>query len=147
MSTLQPDDMDWRIIQLLRRENLTNKAIARQLDVSEGTVRQRLKRLKAAGILEVRGLIDPEVLENQQLAVVAITIQESRRLSELAEAISRLNNVLDVSIVSGRYDMLVEILVDSNKGLVTFVTDTLSQVSGIATTESFVVLRSYRKRV
>ncbi len=147
MTSMQPDDIDWQIIRILQREHVSNNAIARELSISEGTVRQRLKRLKEAGILGVRALIDPEVLADQQLAFIGIGIQESRRLREIAERISTLDQVLSVSIVSGRFDILAEILVDSNKGLVQFLTESLSSVEGIARTESFVVLRSFGKWV
>ena len=43
---MQPDDIDWKIINLLRDSHQNNNAIARQLGISEGTVRQRLKKLK-----------------------------------------------------------------------------------------------------
>jgi len=144
---MTPDATDWAIIDRLRQGHQPNNEIARQLGLSEGTVRQRLKRLKEAGILEVRALINPEVLDHQQLATIAINVKESRQLAAIAEQLAGLPRVLSVALVSGRYDLLVEILVDSNKGLVQFVTETLSQVEGIARTESFVVLRSYRRWV
>ena len=43
------DDTDLQIVQRLRRENATNIELARELGVSEGTIRQRLKRLKESG--------------------------------------------------------------------------------------------------
>ncbi|MHC4883493.1 MAG: Lrp/AsnC family transcriptional regulator [Planctomycetota bacterium] len=147
MVNFQPDETDWAIIEILRREHVTNSAVAEQLGISEGTVRSRLKRLREAEILSVRALINTEVLANQQLAQIAINVSESRLLEEKAMEIQGLENVLSVSIVSGRYDLLVEVLVDSNRGLVEFLTKTLSQVEGISATESFVTLKSFRKYV
>ena len=42
---------------------------------------------------------------------------------------------------------MLEVLVDSNRGLVRFLTETLSTIDGISTTESFVTLKSYKKYV
>jgi hypothetical protein len=53
--------------------------------------------------------------------------------------------VLSVSIVSGRCDLMAEVLVDSNKGLVKFLTEQLSPVKGITHSESFLMLKHYRK--
>ncbi len=142
-----PDSIDWQIIHILRKENDSNRAIAEKLGVSEGMVRQRLKRLKDAGILTVRALINPETLENQQLALIAVNVTAPDLLETKAQEISRLPNVLAVSIISGRYDIMVELLVDSNRGLVQFLTGTLSKVKGISTTESFVMLKCYNKYV
>jgi Lrp/AsnC family transcriptional regulator for asnA, asnC and gidA len=124
-----------------------NNAIARQLGVSEGTVRTRLKRLKEAGILQVRALINPDVLENQQLVVMALRVAEAKLLVRKAEERSRLENVLSVSLASGRYDLIAEVLLDSNRGLVRFLTEELPTVEGILASESFIRLKSYGKYV
>jgi Lrp/AsnC family transcriptional regulator for asnA, asnC and gidA len=55
--------------------------------------------------------------------------------------------VLSVSLVSGRFDLIVELLLDSHHGLVDFLTEELSQVQGIGRTESFVTLKTYSKFV
>jgi Lrp/AsnC family transcriptional regulator for asnA, asnC and gidA len=144
---MQPDDTDWKIIEILRESYVPNNTIARKLGISEGTVRIRLKKLKDSGIVEVRALINPDALENQQLALVAMSVAESRLLESKAKEVSALENVLSVSIVSGRYDLIAEVLVDSNRGLVKFLTGQLSKVKGIVHSESFLMLRNYRKFV
>lgn len=145
--TVQPDDTDWKIIDILRRGYVPNSVIAAELGVSEGMVRQRIKRMKEANILTIRALINPEVLEKQQIAMVAVTVKESKYLDAKAREISVLDNVLHVSIISGQYDILIEVMVSSNRGLVRFLTETLSRVDGISTTQSFIMLKSYNKYV
>ena len=142
---MQPDIVDWKIINILSKEHIPNSTVAQKLGISEGTVRQRIRKLQTAGILKIKALRAPDVLENQQLAIVAINISEANLLDRKANEIAELENVLSVSIISGRYDMLIEVLVDSNKGLVTFLTESLSEVKGIESTETFVTLRSYNK--
>lgn len=144
---MEPDELDRKIIAILRREHLPNNTVARQLGVSEGTVRQRVKRLKENGILKIRAQINPDVLANQQLALVAINVSASRRLEATAEAISSLKGVLSVSISSGEFDIFAEVMVDSNLGLVNFLTRQLSQVDGIAKTETFLMLKSINRYV
>lgn len=144
---MQPDAMDWKIIEILRNEHTSNNTLARMMDVSEGMIRNRIKRLKDAGILKIRAQINPEVLENQQLATVMVNIDKPAQLEEKAEEISALDNVLSVSIASGRYDLLVEVLCDSNQGLVRFLTKELSAIEGISGTETFLMLKSYNKFV
>ena len=144
---MQPDQTDWKIISILKEGYVPDNTIARKLGVSEGTVRARLKRLKEAGILQIRALINPDVLENQQLVIVAIRVAESKLLERKAEELSRLSNVLSVSIASGRYDLIAEVLLDSNRGLVRFLTEELSTIEGILASESFIMLKSYQKYV
>ena len=86
---MQPDQTDWKIISILKEGYVPNNTIARKLGISEGTVRARLKRLKEAGILQIRALINPDVLENQQLVIVAIRVAESKLLERKAEELSQ----------------------------------------------------------
>jgi len=144
---MELDETDWNIIRILQGSYLPNNRIAQQLGISEGTVRARLKRLKEAQVLEIRALINPEVLSNKQLALVAMRVAESRLLESKAEEVAKLPNVLSVSIASGRYDLIAEVLVDSNRGLVRFLTEELSTVAGVVGSESFLMLKSYNKFV
>ncbi|MBB6482157.1 Lrp/AsnC family transcriptional regulator [Spirochaeta isovalerica] len=144
---MQPDEIDWKIIDILREKFVPNNAIARELGVSEGMIRQRVKRLKEAGILRIRALINPDVLENLQLALVAVNITESSLLKKKADQIANLENVLSVSFTSGRYDLFVEVLVSSNRDLVRFLTEELPNVEGVTNSETFMMLRSYNKFV
>ena len=144
---MELDGTDWNIIRILKEGIAPNNTIAKELDISEGTVRARLKRLKETGVLEVRALINPEVLDNKQLALVAMRVAESKLLEHKAQEVAGLPEVLSVSIASGRYDLIAEVLVDSNRGLVRFLTEELSQVEGVMSTESFLMLKSWGKFV
>jgi len=144
---MQPDNLDWKIINILSQKHIPNSTIAKKLRVSEGTIRQRLKRMQSKGLLKIRALRDPNILENQQLAVVAATLMEAKLLDKKAQEISELENALSVSIVSGQYDLLIEVLVESNRGLVGFLTEKLSKIEGISKTETFIILKSYQKWV
>ncbi len=144
---MQPDVLDWKIIDILSQGSVPNITVAKKLGVTEGTVRQRLKKLQSSGILKIKALRDPNILENQQLAIVAATLMEAKYLDKKAREIAALDNVVSVSIISGRYDYLIEVLVESNKGLVNFLTEKLSTIEGISKTETFVILKSYEKWV
>jgi Lrp/AsnC family transcriptional regulator for asnA, asnC and gidA len=143
----QPDQTDWKIIDLVRTGVVSNSAIADRLGLSEGTVRQRIKRMKESGVLAFRGLIDPDVLANRQLTLIGANVMESRLLDDKAREISELPNVLSVSIASGRFDLIIEVLVDSNHGLVDFLINEISSIEGISKTESFLLLKTYSKFV
>ncbi len=140
---MQPDDFDWKLISILRKGHIANSVIAKELGVSEGMIRQRLIRLKKAGILTMRAVINPEVLERQQLAIIAINVNQSKLLDQKAKEVAALENVLNVMVVSGQFDLIARVLVDSNKGLVKFLVEKLSTIEGINTTQSFIVLKSY----
>ena len=87
------------------------------------------------------------MLSNKQLVVIGLTVAEARLLDSKAAEVAALPGVLSVSIASGRYDLMVEVLTDSNRGLVTFLTESLASVGGIRSSESFIMLKSYQKFV
>ncbi len=144
---MEPDELDWKIIDILAVEAIPNSTIAERIGVSEGTVRARLKKLKDAGVLQVRALINPDVLANKQLVLIGLTVAEAKLLDTKAREVAALPGVLSVSISSGRYDLLVEVLTASNRGLVTFLTGSLSTIDGIRSSESFIMLKSHNKFV
>jgi len=144
---MQPDATDWEIIKLLSVKQMTNNAVAIKLGVNEATIRLRIKKLKKSGILKIRAQTNPDELENQQLIIMTANVNSSNLLKVKAEEISNLENVLSVSLVAGRYDIIFEVLVESNKGLVKFVTDQLSTISGLTKTETFVTLKTYNKYI
>jgi len=140
-----PDATDWKIINALSEADMPNTDLARRIGTSESTVRQRVKRLQEAGILKIRALRDPNRLDDQQLALVAVGVAEPCLLELKAREISELLHVLSVSIVSGQYDIMLEVLVESNHGLIAFLTEELSQIDGLTRTETFLTLHSYGK--
>lgn len=144
---MQPDEVDWQIIHLLSDEHLSNSEVARRMGISEGTVRLRLKRLQEAGLLRLRAERNPDLIANQQLALVATNVNNPRLLDAKAREISELKHVISVAIVSGQYDILIEVLVDSNHGLIKFLTEELATVEGLSKTETFLYLRTYKKWV
>ena len=140
------DDLDRGIVEALRKDGrATNSAVALELGVAEGTVRQRIKKLLDAGVFKVAGLLDPEFLPDHQLCVLGVKVDESRHLEQRARDVAALPEVRSVAIVTGRYDLLVEVLVSSNQGLIQFLSDSLAEVPGITSSETFLLLKTYDK--
>ncbi len=142
------DATDWKIIKLLSEDGrMTAKSMATRLGVAEATVRKRLRSLAKSGKLRVNALIDHDTFEDKLVAYVALEVKEVESLDRIGLEISGLPSVHSVSIVSGRYDYIVEILVSSNKGIINFLKDELATIHGIGKTETFIILKSFNKWV
>jgi Lrp/AsnC family transcriptional regulator for asnA, asnC and gidA len=142
-----PDSTDWAILDLLVKEHISNNEVARRLGLSEGTVRRRIKLLRKAGIMHTRALLDPNKLENKQLVIILANVTEASDLSKIAKEVNTLDNVLSVSLISGQHDLMIEVLVNSNRGLVDFLASELASIKGIARTETSLVLKSHGKYI
>ncbi len=140
------DEMDRRIIAILNEDGrASNKDIAARLNVSEGTLRNRCHKLSDAGLLRVSGLINPDDSPSKQLMLLGVNITCSRDLTKKAVEISKLADVQSAYITAGRYDIIAEVWIDAKGGLITFLSKTLAKVEGIASTESFLVMKSFNK--
>lgn len=145
-TTHELDEIDRGIVAALRADGRTNNSvIAAQLGIAEGTVRQRMRKLTEAGVVRISALVNPEIISEHQLCMVGLKLSESKRLESAATEISQLPEVRSVAIVTGRYDMLAEVLVDSNHGLIRFLSESLAKVVGIESTETFLLLKTYDK--
>jgi Lrp/AsnC family transcriptional regulator for asnA, asnC and gidA len=134
------------MIRILNQDGrITNNDIAAQLNVSEGTVRNRIKKLSDAGLLKVAGLINPDDSPDKQLMLLGVNITSSKDLTKKAAELAKLPNVESAYIPAGRYDIMVEVWIDAKGGLIEFLSKTLAKVEGIASTESFLVMKSFNK--
>jgi Lrp/AsnC family transcriptional regulator, regulator for asnA, asnC and gidA len=120
--------------------------VAASLGVSSPTVRTRVKGLLSRGVMRIAALLDPAAVKDLTIALVAITVQSHEQLDAKLEAISCLDKVSWAAVVTGRYDIMVElVLSDDIADLYRFLNEDLSQIGGIVTSESFVVMKAKRK--
>jgi Lrp/AsnC family transcriptional regulator for asnA, asnC and gidA len=145
---IELDALDRGIIEALRKDGrMNNSAVAAELGVAEGTIRQRIKKLLDTGAFRVAGMLNPQILPDHQMCVIGLKVDESRHLEQRARDVAELPEVRSVAIVTGRYDLLVEVLVSSNQGLIRFLSESLAEVSGITSSETFLLLKTYDKWV
>ena len=66
---------------------------------------------------------------------------DGSRLLEVAEKISRLEEVIYLVISSGRFDMFAEVVCRDQEDLLRFITERLSTIDGVRESESFMHLK------
>ena len=77
--------------------------------------------------------------------MLGVKIDESKQLETRARDVAQLAEVRSVAIVTGRYDLLVEVLVSSNQGLIDFLSESLAQVPGITSSETVPAAQDLRQ--
>jgi Lrp/AsnC family transcriptional regulator for asnA, asnC and gidA len=138
------DEIDRAIIACLQYDGRTPlTSIADQIGVSEGTVRNRVGRLRREGILQVVGVVDPHLLGLRATAIVGVVVQPAR-LEVAAREIGTFEEVSYLVMTSGAFDLLVEVLCEDTDHLASFLSDKLSHVEGVQRTETFYILRTYK---
>ena len=140
------DESNLAIIQHLRDGRKSFKQIAKELRLSENTVRARVNKLVEEGILEISGLVDPQSIPGHRLVMVGVKLQ-SMDLINKGEEFSRLRGVVSVSVVTGRFDLLLLVLLKEDFGLLEFYTEEVAKIKGVQTVETFVIYKSYGLKV
>lgn len=139
--TLNLDATDLYIIEALQqdgREAFTQ--IAEQLNVSPGMIRQRYSRLVETGTLKVVAVTNPLMMGVRKMAMIGIRT-DGVKLMQVAEKLAELKEVVYLVILSGRYDIMIEVFCRDHEELLKFMTEKLSAVDGVRETESFMHLK------
>jgi Lrp/AsnC family transcriptional regulator for asnA, asnC and gidA len=140
------DKINLAIIKHLRNGRKSYQKIARDLAVSENTVRTRVKQLMDEGVLDIIGLVNPEAIIGHRTVMVGVKLQ-SMDLVNKGEEFSKLRGVVSVSVVTGRFDLILIVLLKSGFGLLEFYTEEVSKIKDVQSVETFVVYKSYNLKV
>ena len=142
------DEMNISIIKQLRDGRKSYSAIAEELSVTENTVRSRVNKLIEENVLEITGLVDPESIPSIQIVVMGVKLK-TMDLGRKAEEFTRLKGVISAAVITGRYDLLVQVLLneDEEYSLLEFFTKELVKIAEIQDVETFVVYQAYGLRV
>lgn len=125
------DETDQRLIAALRRDaRQSHQAIATELEVSEGTVRARLKRLEADGIVRITTIQNIEALSESTFAYLWITCDRTR-LQEIGNALSSEPFVGFAASILGRADLLAIVHQSGPSDLVRFIDDVVKNLPGV----------------
>jgi len=146
MTKKQIDAIDKQLINKLSEDGrLQAGKIGDHLNITSPTVRSRLKTLTDAAVLKIAGLIDAYKTRGLTTAFVGIRL-DTYQLDTKLEEISALDQVVWACVVTGQYDIIVEVIsVEGMVGLHRFLSEKLYKVGGIKSSETFVVMKSKRK--
>ena len=139
------DELDRGIIAILQSNGRASNAwIARRIGVSEGTVRRRLKKLMADGVIDIVAVVDAEHMGYDTEALVGVQVDPDK-VMEVAANLGELPESNWVAITTGTYDVFMWVTLQSADELGTFLREKLGVVSGVRRTETFVRLSLPKK--
>ena len=140
------DEISLQIIKHLRDGRKSFGEVGKSLSITTNTVRARVKKLMEKGVLEIIGSIDPEKIDNHFLVIVGVRLK-SMRLVDKGEEFSKLKGVISVAVVTGRFDLILTVLLNNRFGLHEFYTQEVSRIKDVMSTETFVVYKNYNWKV
>jgi Lrp/AsnC family transcriptional regulator for asnA, asnC and gidA len=134
------DRLDWEIITLLNEDGRMRSAeIARQLgNVSARTVTNRIEALSRQGIINIRAIVNPEMVGYGVLADVFIEV-EPGQVREVAEGVAEFPQVSYVACATGDSDVSISVRARNIEELFNFVTEKVGKIPGVRRTQSYIL--------
>jgi Lrp/AsnC family transcriptional regulator for asnA, asnC and gidA len=124
------DALDKGIIKLLAQDGrMSFTEIAEKLNVTEKTIRNRYKSLMDCKILKVTGVVNPLSLGLKVEAIILIGA-EAQHLDQVREALVELPEVRYVTLISGEYQLLIQVFMRTYEQLDGFIKK-LNQIKGL----------------
>jgi Lrp/AsnC family transcriptional regulator for asnA, asnC and gidA len=139
------DDLDKALIRALQRDGRESySALAKQLGVTEGTVRNRLSRLLAERIIRIVGVADLPKVGMHAAAITGINVERSKIRSAL-RTLMEMPEVRFVAVTTGTFDLIVEVVLPDNDMLHDFLIERLAAVPGVTRTDTSMLLKIHKQ--
>ncbi len=91
-------------------------------------------------------MIDPQTIDGHGVVMVGVKLQ-TMDLVKKGEEFSKIKGVVSVSVVTGRFDLILVVLLKPGFGLLEFYTEEVSKIKDVQSVETFVVYKSYNLNV
>lgn len=135
------DELDRKIIKKLQvNGRLTNTEIARDLGITETTVRKRIAHLLDERLMNIVAVPTPEAVGMNLSAILGISV-DLTAMHKVGDALRTFEEVRYVGMSAGRYDIMVEAFFTDQEHLLEFVTHKLGTLPGITSLETSIILK------
>ena len=106
-------------------------------------MRQRVQRLVESGVVQIVAVTDPLTLGFRREAMIGLKIEGDLR--GVADLIASIPEVSYVVVVSGSFDLLMEVVCEDDDHLLALLNDKVRSIPGVRSTETFTYLRLYKQ--
>lgn len=139
-----------RILEHLRSNaRISNRELAERLEISEEDVAAAIGEMESGRtIMGYSALCNEDNLDHRPVrAMIEVEVQPEREggFDRIARRISKFPEVKAVSLLSGSYDLLLEVMGPSLHDVAYFVAEKLSPMEGIRATRTHFLLKKYKQ--
>ena len=139
------DQLDFEILSQLQKDGRKSFTdIADQLKVSVGTIRNRVQWLTETKTLQVIGRVDPEKIGFHAYASIFIKVSPASQIIPVAEKITRFPEVSFLAMISGNYDLEVNVMCRNNDHLLWLMNEKMHKIKGVDETSTNMYFRVFK---
>ncbi|GGA38255.1 Lrp/AsnC family transcriptional regulator [Paenibacillus physcomitrellae] len=143
-------DLKQKLIELLREDaRYTPELLATMLGVTEAEVKTAIQELEQEHIIvKYATVVNSGKLDDEKVTAlieVQITPERGRGFDSIAERVYLYPQVKSVYLMSGAYDLLVEVEGRNLKDVASFVSQKLSTLESVLSTKTHFILKKYKQ--
>ncbi len=145
---LEIDNLDLQILSMLTQDaQMPYTEIAKQLNVSGGTVHVRMKKLVSLGVVKGAHLdVDPSLLGFDICAFVGMFLEKGSLYNDIVKHLIEIPEITEIHYTTGQYSIFVKIICHNTQELRSVLNDKVQPIHGIQRTETFISLEESLKR-
>jgi DNA-binding Lrp family transcriptional regulator len=130
------DDLDRDILEMHQKDVFLSYAeLAEKWDVTVATIRNRIKRLKSSGAMDVILAMNPHKIGYNTFAIIGIKLETGAGL--VVSALLSIPGVTNLVMVAGRYDFFIQNVCQNMEEYRQFLAEHLRKIPGLSNVESF----------
>ncbi len=134
------DELDLLLIKELELSpRQSNRALSEKLGISVETARKRLNRLLDERIVRFRTVTQPHVLGYQAPVILALNFSRGR-IDEVVESLRPRSRIIDITLTTGRYDVMALAILRNIRELPDFLDRHVSNIPNLIHTETILIL-------
>lgn len=139
------------IVKILQQNaRISNTELGEILGVTTEEAEAEIKRLENEGIIKGYSVIvDDELYDNSTVYAtieLKVTPQRDCGFDDIAKTIMMYDEVESVNLMSGAYDLAVEVKGNNLKDVALFVSERLSTIDGVLSTATHFILKKYKEK-
>jgi DNA-binding Lrp family transcriptional regulator len=140
----QIDELDRQLIEILGHDaRVSNRKIANDLGVTEGTVRGRIKRLQQDRLISFTAVTDVGLSGGAKLAFIGVQT-DLHQVHDVARQIGELPQVNALMITMGRFNILAMCLFDDLAAVVEIASDQILSIEGVHHVETTIAVKTVK---
>ena len=143
-SQYQIDNTDRKILACLMKDaRMPYLEIAKKLNVSGGTIHQRMQKMQEAGIISGSHLkVNLEALNFDVMVILGVFLKSAKDQTKVVKELEKLPEVLEIYYTTGNFALMLKLVTKNIKDFHLLLSQKIQSIAEIQSTESFIVLDS-----
>jgi len=143
------DDANRRILRILQDDGrITNQALAQRAGLSPAACFERVKRLRASGLIrQFTAILEPAAVDRALMIFIEVLLDRTTDdvFAAFAAHVRDVPDVLECHMVAGGFDYLLKVRVSDMAAYRAFLGEILAAMPGVRETRTYAVLEEVKQ--